>query len=298
MHPCGTADRTAPALAAPRAEVAPPLSEDVLVRVLAGLIERKHGLAAICGFLALDENALYDAVVRFGLPTPVDRQLLRRSGPKAWSVADVGRLIVSWTADTPVRLMGDRLNRTPGAIYCKSRSLGLPKRDRRLVLANTRCVGVVDAQSGGKTKVLSVRSASGENILVPMIATRGQIDWSRELDLELSNRYLANQHYSVIAAEWGVSPSTIASRANRLELPARDRAKLVPHYDPSVIEANIAEARYVRRECRFLSGWYFWSQKNGPRTSKRGEKIRTRSGGGYGLGISYGVAVSGISFAL
>ena len=113
--------------------------------------------------------------------------------------------------------------------------------------------------------------------------------------MELANRYWANQHYEAIAAEWGLSARTIASRACRLELPRRDRTKLVPHYDPSVITENIAEARYVHRECLTLPGWRFWAQRNGPRTSKRGQKLRERSGAGYGLALGHSVSAGSTS---
>ena len=141
-----------------------------------------------------------------------------------------------------------------------------------------------------------VTTVTGTRLPIRTIPKRGHVLWTPELDAELANRYWANQHYEAIASEWGLSARSIASRACRLELPRRERAKLVPHYDPSVIAQNITYARYVHRECMALPGWKFWAQKNGLRTSRRGQKLREKSGAGYGLGFGHSIGAG--SYAL
>ena len=269
-------------------------------RVLHGLVERGHGLDAISTFLRVEREEVLDRVIRLDLPTPHDRPMRRSSGAKAWAAGDYFRFIECWISGWHATSIGEQFGRSAGAIWSKARWLGLPQRDRRKVFRAEQ--GLPAASQTPAIPVLErqpfVITAAGEQLPIHKILKRGHVFWTPELDAELANRYWANQHYEAIAAEWGMSARTIASRACRLELPRRERGKLVDHYDPAVIAANIAAARYVHRECLAVSGWKFWAQKNGPRTSKRGQKLRERSGAGYGLGFSHSVGGSSYSFGL
>ena len=266
--------------------------------VLRGLVGRGHGLDAISTFLHLDREEVLERVVRLDLPTPPDRPMCRATGSKAWDSGDYFRFIECWVAGWHAASIGEKFGRSAGAIWSKARWLGLPRRDRSKVFR-----APAEATTAPPAKALtaaerqpSVVTATGEPLSIRKIIKRGHVFWTPELDAELANRYWANQHYEAIAAEWGLSARAIASRAHRLQLPRRERSKLVPYYDPSVIETNITEARYVRRECMAIRGWFFWGQKNGLRTSKRGQKIQARSGAGYGYGIGH--SIGGFSIGL
>ena len=262
--------------------------------VLRGLVEKGHGLDAISTFLRVDRETVLDWAVMLDLPTPHDQPMRRSAGSKAWAVSDYFRFIESWVSGWRAASIGEQFGRSAGAIWAKARWLGLPRRDRRNVFRPS-ADSVHEAQGSTRTSArleLCVTTSTGERLPIRKILKRGHVYWTPELDAELANRYWANQHYEAIAAEWGLSARSIASRACRLELPRRERCKLVRHYDPSMIDANIAEARYVRRECMFIRGWFFWGQKNGLRTSKRGQKLQARSGAGYGFGIGHSIGGS------
>ena len=260
-------------------------------RVLRGLVEQGHGLDAIATFLRVERREVLDWVIRLDLPTPHDRPMRRGSGAKAWVAGDYLRFIECWTGGWHAASIGKQFGRSAGAIWSKARWLGLPQRDRSKVLR-----AKVEPSTTLQTPLLPalecqrfVVTAAGERLPIRKILKRCHVYWTPELDAELANRYWANQHYEAIAAEWGLSARSISSRACRLELPRRERCKLVTHYDPSMIDATIAEARYVRRECMFIRGWLFWGPKNGLRTSKRGQKLQARSGAGYGFGIGHSI---------
>ena len=259
--------------------------------VLRGLIEKGHGLDAISTFLRVDRETVLDWAAMLDLPTPHDRPMHRSVGPKAWPAGDYFQFIESWVKGWHAVSIGEQFGRSAGAIWSKARWLGLPRRDRKTVFRPS-AASFREAQAFGLSPVkleLCVTTATGERLPIRKILKRGHVYWTPELDAELANRYWANQHYEAIATEWGLSARSISSRACHLELPRRERCKLVRHYDPSMIDANIAEARYVRRECMFIRGWLFWGQKNGLRTSKRGQKLQARSGAGYGFGIGHSI---------
>jgi len=262
--------------------------------VLRGMVEKGHGLVAISTFLQVGRETVLDWAVMLDLPTPHDRPMRQSTGAKAWVAGDYFRFIESWMSGWHAASIGEQFDRSAGAIWSKARWLGLPSRGRKTVFRPTT-TSAHEAQASALTPVkleLYVATSTGERLPIRKILKRGHVFWTPELDAELANRYWANQHYEAIAAEWGLSARAIASRACRLELPRRERSKLITHYDPSVIAANIAQARYLRRECIAIRGWFFWGQKNGLRTSKRGQKIQARSGAGYGFGIGHSIGTS------
>ena len=72
--------------------------------------------------------------------------------------------------------------------------------------------------------------------------------------------------------DMGLSPTTIASKAHRLELPRRDPSLLLQAYDPAKKAAAAHLFRgLVKRRCRH-SGRWFWAQRNGPHTSREATK--------------------------
>ena len=121
----------------------------------------------------------------------------------------------------------------------------------------------------------------------PVKRPRAEIAWTRDLEDELSSRWWARQHYRSIARDMGIPPAAIQAKRRRLQLPTTNdagtfgifhRDELVDHYDPSVVQENIALAGYVLRECNMLgpvNGHRFWS--NGNRTSEEYDRLRQRS---------------------
>lgn len=109
---------------------------------------------------------------------------------------------------------------------------------------------------------------------------RAGIEWTRPLDIELSRRWWARQHYRMIAEAMGISPIAVQSRRSRIGLPSLfdldlfifRREELVDAFDPTVIEVHIAAAGYVERRCnqfaRAGKDFWFWSKyKDGQFTS-------------------------------
>ena len=119
---------------------------------------------------------------------------------------------------------------------------------------------------------------------------RRQIEWTRERDTELAQRWWARQHFKCIARDMGISPSAMQSRRIRLGLPSfideGDLAflrpyDLVDHFDPSVVAAHIAAADYVERKCNayyYRNGkdFWFWTPRTGNRTSKEFERLEAK----------------------
>ena len=268
-------------------------------KVLAGLVASGCRMDAICAILGLHEEFVLDEVVKLGLSTPSSTLRPRKTTSRSWRFDEIGQLILGWTAAMPAKSISVTLMRSTGAIYSKARALGLPPRSRSEVLANLRSGLSPDSISDRPAeKQPAIIDACGKRIEIDFINGRGHIKWTPAMDHELSRRHWAYQRLDVVAAEWGVSATTLSSRAHRLELPARERALLVSHFDPSVVEANISAARYVLRTCRVKTDWSFWAHRNGARVSRCGDKIRSRSGGGYGLGVSHSMPSMGASFSL
>jgi len=99
--------------------------------VLAGMIAAGLGAEAIAAYLDVETAELFDRAARLGLTAPHDRLMRRRGGKHAWTLDDSRHLIALWMAGVRVRCIADALERSPSAIYCRRRRLGLPSRDRR-----------------------------------------------------------------------------------------------------------------------------------------------------------------------
>jgi len=118
---------------------------------------------------------------------------------------------------------------------------------------------------------------------------RRQIEWTRERDTELAQRWWARQHFKCIAHDMGISPSAMQSRRIRLGLPSfideGDLAflrpyDLVDHFDPSVVAAHIAAADYVERKCKAYGhngkDFWFWAPRTGNHTSKEYVRLENK----------------------
>ena len=134
------------------------------------------------------------------------------------------------------------------------------------------------AEPPSKPRAWLVRNAV-KPVWVRLKAVRDEIDWDQALDDEVANRCWAYQHPAAAARDFSVSFKAYVTRQSRLELPLRDRSRLVEHYDPSVIEANIAAHGYVKRQCLALKGWWFWGKRSqGASYSKRAKRTAALAG--------------------
>ena len=119
---------------------------------------------------------------------------------------------------------------------------------------------------------------------------RREVEWTRERDIELAQRWWARQHYRAIARDMGLSPSCVQSRRFRVGLPSFNDLpglfifqpeELVDHFDPSVVAVHIAAAGYVERRCNRYAQegkqFWFWSKsKDGQHTSSEWHRLAER----------------------
>ncbi len=99
-------------------------------RVLSGMVAAGQGINAICLFLGLSREVLDENLVRLGLRTPHDRPM-RKPGDKGWTPFDTMRLIAWRVAGIHPEVIGQRLNRSVGAVRAKARRLGIPAPNRK-----------------------------------------------------------------------------------------------------------------------------------------------------------------------
>ena len=211
-------------------------------RVLAGLIAQSHGRDACAAYLGLTDEQLMASVVRLDLPMPAERPMRRSAGPNAWDLSAVRKLIDYWIRDFATARISDLLGRSPSSIRSKARWLGLFKRDSRNLIAALPLFP--DAEAPEK---------------------RRQLTWTDDLERWLADRWLSFQHHKAIARDMSamlgieVSPTTIASKAHRLELPKRDAEFLLQDYktDYRRRHAHLLP-RVVERRCK-IRGRLFWS---------------------------------------
>ncbi|TDH61177.1 hypothetical protein E2C06_18230 [Dankookia rubra] len=211
-------------------------------RVLAGLIDQGHGRDACAAYLGLTDEQLMSRIVHLDLPTPADRPMRVGHGQHAWDVAAIRRLIDLWIRDLTTSHIATHLGRSPSGVRSKARWLGLYKRARSSLLDLLPLFPGIDI--GPK---------------------RHQLVWTDDLERWLADRWFSFQHHKAIARDLSdklgfvVSPTTIASKAHRLELPKRDSEFLLQDYKAEY-RARHARLlpRMVERRCK-VRGRLFWS---------------------------------------
>jgi hypothetical protein len=193
-------------------EVCPPPTEAEIQqsRLLKGMIQAGQGREAIAAILGLTDDHLMQRVVDLGLPTPADIPLPTPRGPKCWALPDMQRLVTLWTQNVISVAIGAALGRTASGVYSKARSLGLYRRERARLL---RAIPVAPNPIAVVADALCEKS--------PVKAKRKQVVWTEELEDEIASRWFSMQHHAAIAVDLGLSPTTVASKAYRLELPKR-----------------------------------------------------------------------------
>lgn len=225
-------------------------------RLLKGMIQAGQGRGAIAAILGLTADSLMQQVVDFGLPTPADLPLPSPRGPKCWALPDMQRLVALWTQNVTGVAIGAELGRSASGVYSKARSLGLYRRER------TRLIQTIPAAPDPVAVVVDAicEKASGNT-------KRKEVRWMEAMEDELADRWFSMQHHKAIAADLGLSPTTVASKAHRLQLPKRNAKMLTHDFDVSRREKGLAMyPGIVRRRCDFTKK-VFWGTRNGPRTS-------------------------------
>ena len=222
-------------------------------RALAGLIARGHGREACAAFLGLADAALMARVVSLGLPTPADRPWRPAAGPKAWSLLDIRRLVDLWCRNLPGSRIGALLGRSEGAVHGKARWLGLFKRPRSALLRDLPLFPALDVPAPAKPK-------------------RREFGWTIEAEDRLAERWFACQSHRGIARDLGLSPTTVASKAHRLQLPCRAGLTLHDDYSPER-RAAFAHlfAGWTRRLCNIRKR-PFWTNRRGVVFSEEARK--------------------------
>ncbi len=273
---------TLPPAGPPAATVVLPLDP-----LLVGMVGRGHGIEAICLTLGLTRAELDDRLVALDLPTPHDRPLRKAGGRHPWSLIDIHRLIPWWLEGLHAESIGERLGRSTAGVRSKAHRLGLPRRDRKAVFRapllsapkEIHTPGTVAPESGN---VVALPLPFPAEILAQPVQKRVERTWTPEEDEELARRSWANQHWKAIARDMGRTPASVRSRQTRLQLPRHERALLVDQYDPSVVEANVKAAGYVKRTCQILKR-VFWAPRTGDRfycrEAKRTRAYQDRHGG-------------------
>ncbi|MFC7695066.1 hypothetical protein ACFQY5_41360 [Paeniroseomonas aquatica] len=211
-------------------------------RVLAGLIRQGHGREACAGYLDQTHAQLMDLIVHLDLPAPADRPMRVGRGSHAWDIASVRRLIDLWTCNLTISRIATLLDRSPSGVRNKANWLGLYKRQRNSLLTSLPLFPHLDGEQRHRCLV-----------------------WTDDLERWLADRWFSFQHHKAIARDlseklgFEVSPTTIASKAHRLELPRRDAEFLLQDYraDHRARHARLLP-RMVERRCK-VRNRLFWS---------------------------------------
>ena len=298
--------------------------QDLFDRILRGMVGVGLVQEAICAFLLLTIETLSCHLIRLDLPTPSARPMRKPSGKRAWSVADVRVLISLWTGNMRAEAIGAELERSAGAVRAKGRRLGLYRRNRRdLVDATAEARAVHEApMESAAVKVPTAPQAAPVDTraavidVVPLAAPEAAIEaasvvvepsgvvvpaaaaktrkrrrslrivWTDELDMKVARRWYAWQWHRGIAEDLGLTEAQVRSRATRMGLPPRDRAKIVPDYvEGRPYDTSLEESR-IKLWCH-QGNMNYWTTRNGPRTSPKIMKTKRYKELRSGLGESY-----------
>ena len=100
--------------------------------VLCGMVSAGLCVEALSRFLGLTRSAIFEHIVRLGLPTPADK-VIRSAGARGWSDEDVRRLVAWRPVGVHPEVIGVSLStpRKASAVRAKCRRIGLaaPARD-------------------------------------------------------------------------------------------------------------------------------------------------------------------------
>lgn len=239
-------------------EICPPPTAAAIQqhRLVKGMIQAGQGREAIAAILGITDDSLMQVVVDFGLPTPADLPLPAPRGPKCWALPDMQHLVAFWILNVTGVAIGAKLGRSASAVYSKARSLGLYRRERAQLL---KAIPAPPEPIAAVVEALCETPAAKSK--------RKEVVWTEALEDELADRWFSMQYHASIAADLGLSSTTVASKAYRLELPKRSAKLLTKDYDPARKEKGLAMyPGIMRKRCDFTKK-IFWGTRNGPRTS-------------------------------
>ena len=243
-------------------------------RLVAALVDRGHGIEALCFFLALAREALIELVVQLDLPTPADVAFRPRGGAHAWTQDDYVRLLAAWEGDWRCGAIAETLGRSKSSIWAKARRLGLPTRERQSLcqpatIAPPRLrqldlfARLSDAPLGVWPPPAEIREwkarGTTEHVVVRRKYGRDEIEWTRELCQHVQNRFWSGQRNKSVASDLGISLRAITSMKCRMQIP-RDfpREWLSAVFRPEKAAEHIAAMGYVERSCKKNPNYTYW----------------------------------------
>lgn len=250
-----------------------PLSAAQYCQLLTGMVAQGHGIEAICLFLSLTRDSLLDLVVRLDLPTPHDRPQRRTGGARAWLASDYATLLSGWLGNWPTGCLAQQVGRSRGSIWAKSRRMGLPKRERRLLSwpaiwpphpPPPAAEASIEPAKPEPPKKLPVRwPVRGTDTPLELTSQRDgrEVNWTdnRAALIEMGMRAWAGQRLRKIAEDFGVSYRTVTSQLQWLEAMApKDRGEHTDVFDRAVALANIKAARCELRPCQNDPRFSYW----------------------------------------
>lgn len=264
--------------------------------------------ASIGEHLGRSQGSIWYQARRLGLPRRDRKSLVKPAGAECHGDRSAGApdwriAAVAGPTATSAREAGvDATARAAAIIGTKvgqSEAEGAASSRSRTTPAVTRAWGTAAPAADLRPRAWLVRNAVTP-VWVRLKANRDEIDWDLALDDEVANRCWAYQHPAAAARDFGISLRAFTSRHSRLELPPRWElgARLVEHYDPSVIAANIAEHGFVKRQCLTLKGWWFWGKRSSAaRRSKRSKLVEQRAAARTYAGATASTALSRDEFS-
>ncbi|WP_158803497.1 hypothetical protein [Acidisoma sp. L85] len=256
--------------------------------LLRGMFAQGHGIEALCFFLAVTREALFDLVVQFNLPTPNDRPLRRSGGARAWKQTDFTVLLDGWLNNWSAACIADRLGRSRGSIWYQARRLGLPKRERRSLHwpDQPRAQPFPTPNIGSERKRLPARwFVKGTDKKLELTSKRNglEVDWAANVEafVDIGWRVWSGQRISRIAEDYGVSYRTITSQVWWLQAVfPKGHKNTRDDFDRALGEANARAAGAELKKCLTNSTFPFWKTRN-KRQSKRDKR------NGIGAGLDY-----------
>jgi hypothetical protein len=265
--------------------------------LLGGMLAQGHGIEALCLFLTLTRDALFELLVEVDLPTPHDRPLRRSGGVRAWRDVDFPTLLEGWLKNWSAACIGHHLGRSRGSIWYKARRLGLPKRERRLLHWSERAAAeLLLAPSPAAEPLLAPNVKPKRKRLPPRWLVKGtdkvlaltskrnglEVDWAASIEalVDIGWRIWSGQRVDRIAEDYGVSYRTITSQNRWLQaLSPKSHKDLVVHFDRARGEANAKAAKAVLTNCLTNSIFPYWKLPD-----RRQSRRDHRNGIGHGIG--------------
>jgi hypothetical protein len=284
VHPqCVTSKERRPTRAESSADWS--LSLEQYRQVLPGMLAEGHGIQALCLFLTLTRDALLDLVVQLNLPTPHDRPIRRPGGKVVWQPSDFPVLLRGWLENWSAACLADQLRRSRGAIWSKTRRMGLMKRDRRLLhwpeyllpaaSPPPETVLVPDPVPPRSKKRLPERwRVAGTDIELTSKRNGTEVDWANNTAalVELGMRAWGGQRVAKIADDFGVSYRAITSQLHWLRVEDQPRGEQTDDYDREKAEAAIRKAGYKMFFCKSDGRFPYWADRVRRTRSRRDEK--------------------------